>query len=115
MNSPTLISGASPFPISEVFVVILRFYLNFEKALCQPTLKILIRRRGTAACDLGMQCLPLSHKRDASLGLYGLSYLIAHGSFLFLYFFIFERSQGEPAPMRSRAKVFAARSANLRV
>ena len=29
-----------------------------------------------AASDLGLHCLPMSHKKDASLGLYGLTHAL---------------------------------------
>ena len=62
MELPTVINWASPFPCKGLFVVILHIYSNFNRTFGKQTVETLIRRS-----DLGLRCLPMSHKKGARL------------------------------------------------
>ena len=73
MDLPSLISRTSPFPIlggSTSWVFFFHFFPNFNRTFCKHTVKILIRHwtmQCLAVFDLGLHCLPMSHKKDARL------------------------------------------------
>ena len=57
------------FPILGVLGVIFNIFPNFNSTLCKQIVKILIRHRimPCLVSDLGLHCLPMSHKKDARL------------------------------------------------
>ena len=71
MDFPALISRTSQFPILGVLGGIFHCYSNFNRTFCKQTVETLIRPHRmtpySAASDLGPQCLPMSHKKDAML------------------------------------------------
>ena len=64
MEFPTVINWTSPVPLEGLLGGILHFYSNFNRTFCKQTVEILIR---SAASDLELRCLPISHKKDARL------------------------------------------------
>ena len=64
MNLPNLISRMSPLQILGVLGGIFHFYSNFNRIFCKQTVETDQTPRSTAS-DLGLHCLPMSHKKDA--------------------------------------------------
>ena len=69
MEFPTVIKRNSPFLFKRILGGIFHFYSNSNGTFCEPTVETLIRRRilRSAASDLGLRCLPMSHKKNARL------------------------------------------------
>ena len=68
MNFPTLISRTAPFPILGVLGGIFHFYSNFDRTFCKQTCSgDTDQTPHSAVSDLGLHCLPVSHKKDARL------------------------------------------------
>ena len=65
MNFPISISRTSLFQILGVLSSIFQFYSYSYRTFWEPTVVTLIRH--SAASDLGLHCLPMSHKKDARL------------------------------------------------
>ena len=61
MNFPISISRMSLFQILEVLGGNFHFYSNSNRTFCEQTVP------HYAASDLGLRCLPMSHKRDGRL------------------------------------------------
>ena len=63
------INWTSQFPSLRLLVGIVHFYSNFKRIFYKQTVDNLIIRRFEckAASDLVLQCLPMSHKKDARL------------------------------------------------
>ena len=55
------INWMSPFPNLGLLGGIVHFYSNYKRNFCKQTVESL------AASDLVLHCLPVSHKKDASL------------------------------------------------
>ena len=72
MFLPTVINLTNLFQI--------QFHSNFESTFCKQTVETLIRH--FAGSGLGLDCLPMSHKKDARL--IWVKYLPACGSLLLL-------------------------------
>ena len=64
MDFPILINWTSSFPILGSSGGIFHFYSNCNGTLCKQTLETLIN---SAAFDLDLHWLPMSHKKDARL------------------------------------------------
>ena len=60
MDLPTYISWMSPFPILGMLGGIFHSLSNFNRTFCK---QIVV----TLASDLGLHCLPMTHKKDAML------------------------------------------------
>ena len=58
----TIINWTSPFPFKGLLGGIFHFYSNFKRTLCKQTVET-----RSAASDLGLHCLPMSHKKDVRL------------------------------------------------
>ena len=65
MDFPISINWTSSFLILGLLGGIFRFNSNLNRTLCKQTVETLIRRH--VASDLGLRCLPLSHKKDTML------------------------------------------------
>ena len=80
MDFPIFINWTSSFPIKGLSGGIFHFYSNCNRTLCKQTLETLLRHRilqanigdpietlHSAASDLGLHCLYMSHKKDTRL------------------------------------------------
>ena len=68
-------SKVTDYTALKVCWVIFHFYSNFDRTFCKQTVYTQIRHRNTAASDLGLHCLPMSYKKDATLIWVHLKYL----------------------------------------
>ena len=75
------------------------FFSNFNRKFCKQTVETLIRRRVSAASDLGLHCLPMSHKKEARLNWLNLCILVCASS----------NASDQPAHTRSLTRAFASR------
>ena len=64
MFFPVIINWTSPFPILGLLGDIFHFHSYLKRNFCKQTVENLIRR-GFAASDLELHCLPMSHKKNA--------------------------------------------------
>ena len=59
----TVINWTSSFPFEGLLGGIFHFYSNFNRTLCKQTLE----NDQTPSSDLGLHCLPMSHKKETRL------------------------------------------------
>ena len=69
MDFPTSIDRTSLFQVLGVLSgIFFYFYSNSNRITCNQTVETLIRRHVLRRqSDLGLYCLPMSHKKDARL------------------------------------------------
>ena len=69
MEFLTLINSTGPFLLKGLLGSIFHFYSNSNRTFCEQTVETLItiQMRHSAASDLGLHCLPMSHKKGARL------------------------------------------------
>ena len=68
MEFPILINWTSPFPFEGLLGGIFHFYSNLNRTFCEQKVHgDPDQAPHSAASDLGLHCLPMSHKKDARL------------------------------------------------
>ena len=67
MEFPIIINWNSPFPFQGLLGCMFRFYQNSNRTFCKKNSGDPDQTPRSAASDLGLHCLSMSHKKDARL------------------------------------------------